>query len=108
MLAALVRGESEAETLARMAARHPEAATRLAGDFDALLGRLLAERILLARDGAPPATEAGPPEPVVAYEPPVLERFEDMREMLLLDPIHEIDQAAWGAAPSPGVDPGPA
>ena len=30
-----------------------------------------------------------------AFVPPKLERFDDMRDMLLLDPIHEVDEAGW-------------
>jgi hypothetical protein len=30
-----------------------------------------------------------------AFVPPVLEKFTDMREMLLIDPIHELDEGGW-------------
>ncbi len=30
-----------------------------------------------------------------AFEPPVLQKFTDMQELLLLDPIHEVDSAGW-------------
>jgi hypothetical protein len=29
------------------------------------------------------------------YERPVLESYEDMQELLLLDPIHEVDETTW-------------
>ena len=31
----------------------------------------------------------------IALEPPVLEKFTDMQELLLLDPIHEVTDAGW-------------
>jgi hypothetical protein len=34
-----------------------------------------------------------------AYAPPVLETFTDMHDLLLLDPIHEVDEAGWPMAP---------
>jgi len=29
------------------------------------------------------------------FEPPKLEKFSDMQEFLLVDPIHEVDEAGW-------------
>jgi hypothetical protein len=29
------------------------------------------------------------------YGPPAIERFNDLEELLLLDPIHEVDDAGW-------------
>ncbi len=37
-------------------------------------------------------------EPVserLAFEPPVLYKYDDMQELLLLDPIHEVDETGW-------------
>lgn len=33
------------------------------------------------------------------FETPVLHIYHDMKELLLLDPIHEVDQAGWPVAP---------
>lgn len=33
------------------------------------------------------------------FSQPVLHIYEDMKELLLLDPIHEVDQAGWPVAP---------
>ena len=37
-----------------------------------------------------------------AYQPPVLGKYTDMQELLLLDPIHEVDEMGW-----PQAKPGP-
>jgi hypothetical protein len=37
-----------------------------------------------------------------AFEPPVLSAFDDMQALLLLDPIHEVDETGW-----PNVKPAP-
>jgi len=29
------------------------------------------------------------------FRPPLLEKYEDMQELLLLDPIHEVDEEGW-------------
>jgi len=31
----------------------------------------------------------------IPFSPPVLERYHDMQELLLLDPIHEVDETGW-------------
>lgn len=33
------------------------------------------------------------------FQTPVLHIYHDMKELLLLDPIHEVDQAGWPVAP---------
>ena len=42
------------------------------------------------RRGAPDASGEK-----VAFEPPRLERYTDMKDYFLLDPIHEVDTAGW-------------
>ncbi len=48
--------------------------------------------------GLPPETppRAGTPKP--AFRRPVLEKFADMKDILQLDPIHEVDQLGWPIA----------
>lgn len=29
------------------------------------------------------------------YEPPVLDKYEEMRDLLMLDPVHEVDEQGW-------------
>lgn len=33
------------------------------------------------------------------YLPPLLEKFDDLQDLLMLDPIHDVDQAGWPVAP---------
>ncbi len=33
-----------------------------------------------------------------AFEAPVLESYSDMQDLLLLDPIHDVDDAGWPVA----------
>ncbi len=35
------------------------------------------------------------------FQPPTIEKFSDMQELLLLDPIHEVDEMGWPHAPAP-------
>lgn len=33
------------------------------------------------------------------FEPPILEEFDEMKEMLLYDPIHDVDETGWPHLP---------
>ena len=41
------------------------------------------------------------------FEKPVLQKYSDMQDLLLLDPIHEVDEAGWPHAlpPEPSAKP---
>jgi hypothetical protein len=34
------------------------------------------------------------------YRPPRLSKFTDMQDLLLLDPVHEVDETGWPSAPA--------
>ncbi len=48
-------------------------------------------------NAAQPAAESGP----LSFEAPILNRFTDMEEMLLLDPILYVDVSGWPEAMPP-------
>ena len=49
-------------------------------------------------NGAGPAANgAGPAKPQAQYAAPKLSTYTDMQELLLLDPIHEVDESGWPA-----------
>lgn len=99
---------SIAETLASAHGRQPES---VRPDVERFLAELLQEQ-LIAPDGDGPQTigqrrEPSEPadQPVTPYVAPSLEKYTDMQELLLLDPIHEVDETGWPARPpqAPGT-----
>lgn len=66
-----------------------------------LLDLLLEEQLIV------PATNDGADRPASAffegfdgaYAPPQLSKYTDMEQLLLLDPIHEVDETGWPNAP---------
>jgi hypothetical protein len=60
----------------------------------ALAAELEHEGLIVAADADAPAGEPET-EPSLAFEPVTLQRYSDMEELLLLDPIHEVDQQGW-------------
>ena len=95
---ALTTGRSSADILASLpSASEP----RLAGELQRFIESLLAERLIrLAsadRHGAADHA-AGASGAIAAWSEGVLrfERFTDMQDLLILDPIHEVDEeAGW-------------
>ena len=59
--------------------------------------RLLDESILIPRTSQP--ASAPPAHGAVAFAPPEITKFEDMRDILLLDPIHQVDEVAGWPKP---------
>jgi hypothetical protein len=47
---------------------------------------------------APPNSPAQPADRI-PFQPPVLHRYDDMQDLILLDPIHEVDETGWPARP---------
>jgi hypothetical protein len=39
--------------------------------------------------------KASPGEQLRSFVPPALHKYSDMQDLLLLDPIHEVDEAGW-------------
>jgi coenzyme PQQ synthesis protein D (PqqD) len=67
--------------------------------FSRLLEELQREELIVAMDddGVPVATEPAP-EPAVARPPfvePSVSKFTDMQDIILLDPVHEVDARGW-------------
>ncbi len=70
------------------------------GDRDAIgatVGELVAELesegLIVAADAEAAVGELEAPQ--APFEPVKLQRYSDMEELLLLDPIHEVDEQGW-------------
>jgi hypothetical protein len=68
---------------------------------------LLDESLIVTRAAGAAADDAGvpmlpePAEPAepVAWSMPELERYDDMADLVLLDPIHQVDESGWPHLP---------
>jgi len=72
-----------------------------ASDVHAFFDSLVEQGLVTPADAcvdagpAPAEPDAAAPK---AYRPPVLEVYADMQDLLLLDPIHDIDEVGWPVA----------
>jgi len=77
----------------------------LAYEVAAFLDRLLDEELVVTVDesrsqGAPSPGSALPQTASDHWEAPSLTRFDDMQDLLLLDPVHEVDAQGWPHLPT--------
>jgi hypothetical protein len=67
-------------------------------EISTLVQRLAEEdlvRPMLEGDVSPPACASAPEKPLAPFLAPVLDKFTDMEAMLLLDPVHDVDEKGW-------------
>ena len=71
-----------------------------------LLAQLQQENLIVPVDEAGEAVDLQAPnnnnDEKPLFNPPSLNKYSDMQELLLLDPIHDVDDAGW---PKPNPDP---
>jgi hypothetical protein len=95
----LLAGHNLEAAAGQLAKHHHLPQSQIGADVDQFVAQLLAEKLLVATGGQtrqPAAVELSA-EP---YAAPSFEKFDDMADQLLLDPIHEIGQAGWPVRPA--------
>jgi hypothetical protein len=95
-------GLEPAEIVARMDAAYSAADGEVAADVEQLIARLREEELVEEVTGeAPPAASNGaaPPSPPElaggTFMPSKLEKYTDMQDFLMIDPIHDVTAEGW-------------
>lgn len=94
----LKEGRDKSAILSNMRKSFDQTPDTLSTDFDSLLNALLEEQLLIPKDlsaAQPPALESDHSAAVNPYSTPELSKFSDLQELLLLDPIHDVDESGW-------------
>ena len=96
-------GRTEDEILSALMSRYEGDGAQMRGALSAMLHKMMEENLVAPAEygngnGASPErnTSAAPKTPFVM---PEISVFTDMQDLLLLDPIHDVDQAGWPARP---------
>ena len=95
----LLAGDAVSGVVARLAKHHHLPEAQIGPEVGQFVARLVEEQLLVAAGGevsqiAPAELSGGP------YAAPSFEKFDDMADQLLLDPIHEIGEAGWPVRPA--------
>jgi hypothetical protein len=90
---------STGDLVSALQARYDAPVHQLEADVAAFVAELLRERLIEPRavdpDHHAPTLDRGS---ATTYTAPVLIRYDDLQDLLLLDPIHEVDEAGWPVA----------
>jgi Coenzyme PQQ synthesis protein D (PqqD) len=89
-------GGATVETVSAAFTSEQHGVDQIEQELRALLQRLADERLIME------AEEEGDAAPVaepLKYEPPRFEKYSDMQDYFLLDPIHEVDATGWPNRP---------
>ena len=89
--------------LAEVARLHTAVPEDAAGQIRRFIDQLVAAGLVVEEDGgqASPSVAETPALATTPWSTPVLESHDDLQDLLLLDPVHEVTEAGWPhAAPS--------
>ncbi len=97
ILAALSAGADIETATGQVAEAYGVPPTQLDGEVSRLAAELVGEGILIEAqvNGNGAGSPAPGSPPARDYEAPALGKHTDMPELLLLDPIHEVDESGW-------------
>lgn len=103
-------GVGAGQLVSELAARLDAPPSDVRSSFAPFLAELSTEGLVEWANGASPRGDdpvevaGGVSDGKLAFELPRLEKFTDMQELVLLDPVHEVDQVGWPARPDAGAD----
>ena len=96
--ALLESGSALGEIAETLGSRYDASADAIARALEAFVTDLHAERLLVPTIGAAvslPSNGATAGGTRRSFTPPLLEKYTDMQDLLLVDPIHEVDDLGW-------------
>jgi hypothetical protein len=103
---ALVAGGSTEAVAADLATAFVTDDVAVGAEVDAFVARLVADGLVVEADDQPahptptqPAAPMPAPATLLPWDPLVVETFTDMQELILLDPVHEVEPGhGWPVA----------
>jgi hypothetical protein len=89
------QGASVNQIVGKLSAVYAANANLIATELPQFVEQLLAENLIVENgaESASPSDDDLSLPPV--FSTPTLEKFSDMQDLLLLDPIHDVDEAGW-------------
>jgi hypothetical protein len=96
----IVDGFGEDDIVDRARSRHNGEREAITSEVTSFLNRLIAEGLIVENSNSSPRTAAAtkPVADKTPFESPRIENYSDMQDLLMLDPIHDVDPAGWPVA----------
>lgn len=106
VLSLLDGGSTLGEVIKSLAHRYEGLPTAIGNGVHAFVDELLQENLIVAREADGAAAKAEPnleqdaqsESSKAVFQTPRLEKYGDMQDLLLLDPIHDVDEVGWPRA----------
>ena len=100
----LVGGHPAGAVVDRLALTYEGEPDVVRSEVEGFAGRLVEAGVLRARDGAAPApvTADVPPAAKEPFRAPQIRAYTDMQDLLMIDPIHDVDETGWPVRRDPG------
>ena len=104
--AAAERGLTVEEVVSEAAERHSTSSSVAAPAVTRFLAELAREELIVGANGSQPFTTAETADSISngTFPEPQLNKYTDMQELLLLDPIHDVDERGWPNTAAAGQD----
>jgi len=98
----VMAGHSPIEVADALAARHETDVDAVQGAVVAFVDRLVENELIVVTERAAPPNPTPPTDDALGpFRDPQLDRYTDMEDMLLFDPIHDVGEEGWS-----DIDPG--
>jgi hypothetical protein len=91
----LAEGRSVTQVRAALAQRYASPESEISGPVEKFIAELEREALVEPSDPSPNGLPTQAADAKRTWEPPKLECYDDMRDFLLVDPIHEVDERGW-------------
>jgi len=101
----LMAGASVEEIVRAFQTAYPGDGAEIETGVVATVADLAREELIAEAPTLGPSAEAWQPRSGTTFERPTLQTYTDMQDLLLLDPIHEVDEAGWPIAADPTKGP---
>jgi hypothetical protein len=83
-----------------LAGHFPDQASEFVTLVEDFVGKLATEGLVLEASTSDSVLSEPPTLAGGAFARPVIERFDDLQQLLLLDPVHDVDQSGWPRRPT--------
>jgi hypothetical protein len=96
----IAHGATAEETIQALAQSYAGERGAIERGVNDLIAQLQSEGLIVPAQNPPAPANWELKQANVVFETPALQKFSDMQELLLLDPIHQVDESGWPARPS--------
>lgn len=93
--ALLSSGATAAQAVDLLERRYAASRDEIEAAVHRLADELLAEGLVVPFDGAADPVTIAPVDESLPFDEPTLRKYTDMQDLLLVDPIHEVNDAGW-------------